>query len=168
MIGLQTIVSYIIIHLTHYNIRVYYFVIHIRSVLIKHPIHIRIRILSALHSYSTISVFASIFFLEMWKRIWEEHYPIRIRSVSTPSCDLVVTRNISITTYLQLWKSRLSCNPAWLNLDLKFAHHSRYLVAHCIFSFTKINNGYTAKKKKKKRRPHVRANSRPMTKKSLA
>jgi hypothetical protein len=42
MIGLQTIVYYIIIHLAKYKILVYYFDIHIRPILIRHPIRIHI------------------------------------------------------------------------------------------------------------------------------
>jgi hypothetical protein len=42
MIGLQNIVSYIIINLTYYNIQVYYFIISILSILIKHLTCIRI------------------------------------------------------------------------------------------------------------------------------
>jgi hypothetical protein len=91
MIKLKNIVNYIIIHLTYYKIRVYYFIIRICSELRKHPIRIHIWITPAPHSYSTTSALhsystTSVFIFKIWKRIWEGHYAIRIRSVSTSTC----------------------------------------------------------------------------------
>jgi hypothetical protein len=65
IIGLQTILYYVIIHLNNYNIQVYHFIICIRSILKKYPIRIRIRMTSALHSYSTLSVRIRICFKNM-------------------------------------------------------------------------------------------------------
>jgi hypothetical protein len=71
-------VYYIISHLTHYKLRVYYLVIRICSEVRKHPIRTYIRVSSAPHSYLIISIFAFVYVLKIWKRIWEGPYPIRI------------------------------------------------------------------------------------------
>jgi hypothetical protein len=78
IIELEIIVYYTILHLTHYKIRAYYLVIRIHSELTKHLICICIQVTPVLHSYLIIFVFAYVFILKIWKRIWEGHYPIHI------------------------------------------------------------------------------------------